>query len=123
MEERHNCKHEKQPQSSNKGDTMKVWTIRMFSAAMLISLFALTPSLSLAKQGDKPKVKPTKKETKDNSGRQAGELPSGLEKHIEKKGQLPSGLQKMKDEDGSLTKGLEKGGKKLSSTKGNKPVK
>jgi hypothetical protein len=102
---------------------MKVSMLRMFSAVVLISVFALTPSLTLAKQDDKPKVKPTKKATKENSGRQAGELPSGLEKHTEKKGQLPSGLQKMKDQDGQLTKGLENGGKTLSSTKGNKLVK
>jgi hypothetical protein len=79
----------------------------------------------MAKQEGKGKDKSTEKNaTKENSGRQAGELPSGLQKHVEKKGQLPSGLQKKKDEDGHLTKGLENGGKKLgSSAKSNKPSK
>jgi hypothetical protein len=48
--------------------------------------------------------------------KQAGELPSGLQKYSEKKGQLPSGLQKMKDEDGQLSKGLANGDKKLESS-------
>ena len=102
---------------------MKVSTLRLYSAAMVLSWFAMTPPLTLAKQDDKPKAKPTKTTTKSNSGRQAGELPSGLQKRTEKKGQLPSGLQGMMDQDGHLTKGLQNGGKKLSSTKGNKPVK
>ena len=97
--------------------------LKMYSAAMVLSWFAMTPPLTIAKQEDKPKAKPTKTTTKENSGRQAGELTSGLQKHTERKGQLPSGLQKMKDEDGQLTKGLENGGKKLSSAKGNKQVK
>ena len=94
----------------------KVRGLRMYSAAMVLSWFAMTPPLTLAKQDDKPKAKPGKATTKENSGRQAGELPSGLEKHTGKKGQLPAGLQKMKDEDGQLTKGLESGGKKLKTT-------
>ena len=102
---------------------MKVARLKMYSAAMVLSWLALTPPITLAKQEDKPKGKPTKTTTKENSGRQAGELPSGLQKDTEKKGQLPAGLQKMKDEDGQLTKGLENGGKKLSTAKGNKLVK
>ncbi|HEX2932103.1 MAG TPA: hypothetical protein VHV54_20425 [Candidatus Binatia bacterium] len=71
----------------------------------------------MAKQEGKGKEKSTEKSaTKENSGRQAGELPSGLQKRTERKGQLPSGLQKMKDEDGQLTKGLEKGGKKVRTS-------
>jgi hypothetical protein len=100
---------------------MKNFNARMLSVLMVMTLFGVTPSL--AKQEGKAKGKSTEATAKENSGRQAGELPSGLQKHTEKKGKLPSGLQKMKDEDGHLTKGLENGGKKLSSTKGNKPVK
>jgi hypothetical protein len=71
----------------------------------------------MAKQEGKGKEKSTAKSaTKENSGRQAGELPSGLQNHTERKGQLPSGLQKKKDEDGQLTKGLEKGGKKVKTS-------
>ncbi len=94
-------------------------------ALIVIGALGLTASSALAKQEGKTKVKNSEKTTtKENSGRQAGELPSGLQKYTEKKGQLPSGLQKKKDEDGQLTKGLEKGGKKLeSSAKSNKPSK
>lgn len=52
-------------------------------------------------------------EAKGKHGREAGELPFGLEQLSEKKGELPSGLQKKKVEDGSLTRGLEEGGKSL----------
>jgi hypothetical protein len=70
-----------------------------------------------AKQDGKVKGKSTEKNTtKENSGRQAGELPSGLQKYSDKNSQLPSGLQNKKDEDGQLTKGLTSGGKKLEST-------
>ena len=72
---------------------------------------------ALAKQEKNAKAKSAEKSaTKENAGRQAGELPSGLQKRTERKGQLPSGLQKMKDEDGQLTKGLEKGGKKVKTS-------
>jgi hypothetical protein len=93
----------------------------------LVVTFALgvTASSALAKQEGKAKSKSSEKTTvKENSGRQAGELPSGLQKYTDRKGQLPSGLQKKKDEEGHLTKGLEKGGKKLEpSAKSNKPSK
>jgi hypothetical protein len=111
---------------NNKGESMKFTKLQMVvPALMIISVFGLTPSRALAKQEGKTKVKSTEKTaTKENSGRQAGELPSGLQKYTEKKGQLPSGLQKIKDEDGHLTKGLENGGKKLqSNAKSNKPSK
>jgi hypothetical protein len=110
----------------NKGASMKISKLQWIVPALIvICAFGLTASPALAKQDGKTKVKSSEKTTtKDNSGRQAGELPSGLQKYTEKKGHLPSGLQKKKDEDGQLTKGLEKGGKKLeSSAKSNKPSK
>jgi hypothetical protein len=112
--------------AKNKGEIMKISKLqRIVPALIVICALGLTVSPALAKQEGKTKVKSSEKTTtKDNSGRQAGELPSGLQKYTEKKGQLPSGLQKKKDEDGQLTKGLEKGGKKLeSSAKSNKPSK
>jgi hypothetical protein len=76
----------------------------------------LTAYPAMARQDGKTKGKSVEKNsTKENSGRQAGELPSGLQKYTDKNDQLPSGLQKKKDDDGQLTKGLEKGGKKLKS--------
>ena len=54
-------------------------------------------------------------ETKGKHGREAGNLPFGVESHTEKKGELPSGLQTKKDEDGSLPRGLEEGGKRVTS--------
>jgi hypothetical protein len=112
--------------AKNKGESMKISKLqRIVPALIVIGALGLTASSALAKQEGKTKVKNSEKTTtKENSGRQAGELPSGLQKYTEKKGQLPSGLQKKKDEDGQLTKGLEKGGKKLeSSAKSNKPSK
>lgn len=71
---------------------------------------------AMAKQDGKTKGKSAEKSaTKENSARQAGELPSGLQKYTNKNGELPSGLQKKKDADGQLTKGLQKGGKKMKS--------
>jgi hypothetical protein len=94
---------------------MKNSKVGMALAGLVAScalVFAASPALS--KQEGKLKVKDSQKtETKENHGRQAGELPAGLQRHTEKKGQLPSGLQKKKDEDGQLTRGLEKGGKSL----------
>jgi hypothetical protein len=106
-----------------KGENMKV--SKTISASVVIFALTLTAFPAMAKQGGNAKGKSEeKKATKENSGRQAGELPSGLQKHTEKKGQLPSGLQKKQDEGGQLTKGLQTGGKKLESgaTK-NKPSK
>ena len=98
---------------------------RIVPTLMVTCALGLTASPALAKKEGKTKIKSSEKAgTKENSGRQAGELPSGLQKYSEKKGQLPSGLQKMKDEDGELTKGLTNGGKKLeSSAKSTKPSK
>jgi hypothetical protein len=112
--------------AKTKEKVMKIAKLpRIVPALIVIGALGLTASPALAKQEGKSKVKSSEKTTtKENSGRQAGELPSGLQKYTEKKGQLPSGLQKKKDETGQLTKGLEKGGKKLeSSTKSNKPSK
>ena len=67
-----------------------------------------SPAASQEKGKGKAKI-----ETKANHGREAAQLPYGLERHTEKKGELPSGLQKKKDEDGLLTRGLEEGGKDL----------
>jgi hypothetical protein len=89
---------------------------KSISAIVATFVFTLTAYPAVAKQENKGKAKNSEKHiTKENSGRDAGELPSGLQKYSERKGQLPSGLQKKKDE-GQLTKGLEKGGKKLKTT-------
>ena len=98
---------------------------KIFAAITVAFVLGVTAHPALAKQEGKMKGKSAEKTaTKENSGRQAGDLPSGLQKHTERKGQLPSGLQKKKDEDGQLTKGLEKGGKKLETTaKNNKSSK
>ena len=83
-------------------------------ALIVACAFGMTTSQALAKQEGKSKGKGGEKRlSKENSGRHAGAMPSGIEKYSEKKGRLPSGLQKMKDEDGQLTRGLQKGGKKL----------
>ena len=88
----------------------------------VICALTLTVSPALSKQEGKMKGKGSEKRAaKDNSGREAGELPSGLQRQMEKKGDLPSGLQR-KNEDGQLTRGLEKGGKKLSSTSKGKKI-
>jgi hypothetical protein len=83
--------------------------------------FAASPAFS--KQDGKVKSKGSQKSVaKTNSGREAGELPSGIERFSEKKGSLPSGLQKKKDDDGMLTHGLDGGGKKPDSTTKGKKV-
>jgi hypothetical protein len=95
-------------------------------AIVVTCALAVTASPAFAKQEGKSKTKSAEKTaTKENSGREAAELPSGLQKYTEKnEDQLPAGLQKKKDEDGQLTKGLVKGGKKLDGTgKKNKPLK
>ena len=104
---------------------MKISGLQKTLPALVVTCaLALAASPALAKQQGKTKGKSSEKTAKENFGRQAGELPSGLQKYAEKKGGLPSGLQKMKDEDGQLTRGLEKGGKKLEpSTKSKKPTK
>ena len=98
---------------------------KIIPALVITCALGVTAYPAMAKQEGKGKIKSTEKSaTKENSGRQGGELPSGLQKYTEKKGQLPSGLQKKKDENEQLTKGLENGGKKLEPTaKTNKPSK
>lgn len=98
---------------------------KIIPASVVIFALALTAFPAMAKQGGNAKGKSAEKgATKENSGRQAGELPSGLQKHTERKGQLPSGLQKKHDETAQLTKGLQNGGKKLESgANKNKPSK
>jgi hypothetical protein len=90
---------------------------RMIPAFVVSFALGVTAYPAMAKQDHRSKVKSTEtKATKDNSGREAGALPSGLQKYSERKGELPSGLQKNKD-DGELTKGLQDGGKKVKTTK------
>lgn len=87
---------------------------RMLPALSVAVAMALSASPSFPKQEGKSKAKGGEaSHVKENSGRQAGDLPAGLQRYSEKKGALPGGLQKMKEEDGQLTRGLEKGGKKL----------
>ena len=96
---------------------------RLVPVLVLTYAVGLTASPALAKKDAKTNLN-EKTTAKENSGRKAGELPSGLQKYSEKKGQLPSGLQTRKDENGELTKGLTTGGKKLApSPKSNKPSK
>lgn len=90
---------------------------KMFPAVVVSLALGATAYPVFAKQDGKVKGKSTEKiATKENSSRQAGELPSGLQKHTDRKGRLPSGLQKKQDEEGQLTKGLQKGGKKLKTS-------
>jgi hypothetical protein len=88
----------------------------------LVAIYTLgfTASPAFSKEEGKLKAKGSRRSlSKTNSGREAGELPSGIERYSEKKGILPSGLQKKKDDDGTLTHGLDGGGKKShSATKG-----
>jgi X-X-X-Leu-X-X-Gly heptad repeat protein len=90
-------------------------------AIVVTSALGVAASPALEQEGKTKSKRIEKTATKENSGRHAGELSSGLQKYTEKNGQLPSGLQKKKDEDGQLTKGLMNGGKKLEgSAKNNK---
>ena len=106
-----------------KGEIMKISTLlRKLSVFMVICALGLTVSPAFSQEKGKAKAKGKQKtETKGKHGREAGELPYGIEHRTEKKGELPSGLQKKKDEDGQLTRGLEEGGKDLKSpSKGKK---
>ena len=87
--------------------------------ALLLGACAVTLPVSSAHSQGKGNGKAKGKQKVDSQGkrgREAGELPYGLEQYTEKKGELPSGLQKKKDEDGQLTRGLEEGGKKAKSS-------
>ena len=104
-----------------KGEIMKKLMLGWALPALVaICTLGFTASPVFSKQEGKLKSKGShKSDTKQNNGREAGELPLGIERHTEKKGTLPSGLQKKKDGDGTLTRGLDDGGKKLdSNTKG-----
>jgi hypothetical protein len=105
------------------GETMKKLTLR-WALPGLVAICALgfTASPAFSKQDGKPKSKESQKsDIKKNNGREAGELPQGIERYSEKKGSLPSGLQRKKDDDGTLTHGLNGGGNKLdSATRGKK---
>jgi hypothetical protein len=104
-----------------KGQTMKKLTLRWTLPALLaICALGFTASPAFSKHEGKFKSKGSQKsDNNKNNGREAGELPSGIQRRTEKKGTLPSGLQKKKDNNGTLTHGLNDGGKKLdSSTKG-----
>jgi hypothetical protein len=106
------------------GETMKKLTLR-WTLPGLIAICALgfTASPAFSKQDGKLKLKGShKSDTKRDNGREAGELPSGIERYSRKKGSLPSGLQNKKDDDGTLTHGLDGGGKKLDSTTKEKKV-
>ena len=94
---------------------MKISKLTKLLVFMVIYSLGVTASPAFSKEAVKAKGK-QKVETKDNHGREAGELPFGLQQHSEKKGELPAGLQKKKDEDGQLTRGLEEGGKNLKTT-------
>ena len=96
----------------------------ILASAVIFALIG-TAFPATAKQESNAKGKTAEKSAaKENSGRQAGELPSGLQKYTERKGQLPSGLQKKQDTAGQLNKGLQNGGKKLESgANKNKPSK
>ena len=90
---------------NSKVETMKIATLlRKLPVFLMICALGLTASSALAKGKEKTGAK-------GKHGREAGELPYGLERHTEKKGELPSGLEKKKDEEGQLTRGLEEGGK------------
>jgi len=91
--------------------------LRKASVLMLVGAFSFTAAPAFSKNEGKSLAKgKTKTESSGKHGREAGELPFGLEQLSTKKGELPGGLQKKKDEDGSLTRGLLEGGKELKTT-------
>jgi hypothetical protein len=99
--------------------------LKKLPAFMVICALGLTASSAFSQDKGKAKAKGKEKtEAKGKHGREAGELPYGIEHRADKKGELPSGLQKKKEEDGQLTRGLEEGGKKTkASSKGEKASK
>jgi hypothetical protein len=102
---------------NRKGQIMKISTLlKKLPVFMVICALGLTASSAFSQEKGKAKAKGKQKtEASGKHGREAGELPYGLEQRTEKKGELPSGLQKKKDEDGQLTRGLEEGGKDLKA--------
>jgi hypothetical protein len=86
--------------------------LKKLSVFMVICALGLTASSGFSQEKGKAKAKGKEKtEANGKHGREAGELPYGIEQQTTKKGELPSGLQKKKDENGELTRGLEEGGK------------
>ena len=97
--------------------------LRKLPVFIVICILVGISSPAAAQEKGKGKAKGKQKiETNANHGREATQLPYGLERHTEKKGELPSGLQKKKDEDGQLTRGLEEGGKDLKPVSKRKKV-
>jgi hypothetical protein len=97
---------------------MKISTLlRKLPLFIIVCALVLATSSAFSEGKGKAKAKGKEKtETNGKHGREAGELPYGLERHVEKQGGLPSRLQKKKDENGQLTRGLEEGDKNLTST-------
>src|SRR5262249_15392504 len=96
---------------------MKISTLlKKLPVFMVICALGLTASSAFSQDKAKTKAKGKEKnEAKGQHGREAGELPYGIQHRTEKKGELPSGLQRKKDADGQLTRGLEEGGKDLKA--------
>src|SRR5207253_3050620 len=88
-----------------KGEIMKISTLlTKLRVLMVICALGLTSSPAFSKEKAKAKAKGNKKiETKGKHGREAGELPYGLERHTEKKGELPSALQNRQGGDADET--------------------
>lgn len=91
-------------------------TFRNLSALAIAFSMSMATSSAYSQRPGKGKTKGKQDvHPKGNNGREAGELPFGIEQFSENKRDLPSGLQKKKDEQGTLTRGLEEGGKPLKS--------
>ena len=75
---------------------MKISKLQRIVPVLLVTCaLGLTASPALAKQEGKTKGKSSETTaTKENSGRQAGELPSGLQKYNEKKASFHPGCKK-----------------------------
>ena len=99
--------------------------LRKLPLFMAVFTIALTASPVLSKDHGNGKAKGKEKgEQMKKRGREAGELPNGLEQIFEKKGEYPKGLQKKTADGGSLPRGLLEGGKRAkSSGKGKKDAK
>ena len=96
---------------------MKLATSGKLLSLMIICGLGVTVSPVWSKEKGKTKVTENQTtETKAKRGREAGELPFGIQQYSDKTGNLPAGLQKKKD-GGSLTRGLENGGKKLKTNR------
>lgn len=89
---------------------MKIYGIIL---AFLVTMLIASPVLA---QGKGKGIKQHKKQTQDR-GRDAGELPLGLDRYQDEHGgKLPAGLQKQLGEKDHLPSGLTEGGKKESFT-------